>query len=90
MLAPILNRETTTGMDRVDDNTHLDVTVRNPGTIQDLKRVDGTGHGTSSNLIRKLRKRSMGIWWKLQGKATITPWSNQPQKPTKEPPEISL
>ncbi|RXN36544.1 hypothetical protein ROHU_002855 [Labeo rohita] len=33
-------------MDHVDDNTHLDATGRNLGTIQDIKRVDGTGHGT--------------------------------------------
>ncbi|KAL0147779.1 hypothetical protein M9458_056922, partial [Cirrhinus mrigala] len=44
--APVLKREITAGIDSVDDKTHLDATGRNPGTIQDLNRVDGTGHGT--------------------------------------------
>ncbi|RXN11394.1 UV resistance [Labeo rohita] len=50
---------------RVDDNTHLDATGRNPGTIQGLKRVDGIGHGT--------RKSHQKAQEKLCGNLVETP-----------------
>ncbi|XP_073673532.1 uncharacterized protein [Garra rufa] len=46
-LAPDLHKETTAGMDHADDNTHTHATGKNPGTIQDLVRIDGRDHGVS-------------------------------------------
>ncbi|XP_073706227.1 uncharacterized protein [Garra rufa] len=46
-LAPDLHKETTAGMDHADDNTHLNATGKNPGTIQDLVRIGGRDHGAS-------------------------------------------
>jgi len=38
-----------------------------------------------AKLVWKLkREKLMGIQWKLQGKATNSPWSNQPKGSTKE------
>ncbi len=39
----------------------------------------------SAKLVWKLkREKLMGIQWKLQGKTTNSPWSNQPNGPTTE------
>ncbi len=67
-LAPDINRGYTAGMDRVDVNAHLDDTGISHGTKQGLMRAHG--------MIVEPAK----LVWKLQGKATNSPWSSQPKE----------
>ncbi len=51
-LVPDLNRGMTAGMDRVDDNAHLDGTGKNHGTNQGLMRIIGRSNGTNQGHMR--------------------------------------
>ncbi|XP_048039237.1 uncharacterized protein LOC125264032 [Megalobrama amblycephala] len=55
-----LNRETTAGMDHVDNNAHLDVTGKIHGTNQDLRRVIGRKPGISQACLETPEEKAHG------------------------------
>ncbi len=60
MRAPDLNRGMTTGMDRVDDNAHLDGTGRSHGTNQGLMRIIGRDRGASQAQLETQEGKAHG------------------------------
>ncbi len=59
-LAPDLNRGMTAGMDRVDDNAHLDDTGISHVTKQGLTRVNGRDRGTSQARLETQERKAHG------------------------------
>ncbi len=82
MLATDLNRGMTAGMDRVDVNAHVDGNGISHGTNQGPMRVNGEIVEPAKLIWKLKREKLMGIQWKLQGKMTKSPWSNQPKEST--------
>ncbi len=59
-LAPDLNRGMTAGMDRVDDNAHLNDTGISHGRKQGLMRVNGRDRGTSKARLETKERKAHG------------------------------